>query len=838
MTIASTTTKQTYSCNGSTVDFDFTFPVFAGSDLLVIKRTIASGLEETLVLNTDYTTSAANNDYSSGGRVTLTTAPSSSYQLIVMRNLSATQETAYDEGDAFPAATHEQALDKLTMLQQQANGDLNRALRVPKTDTDVAELPSEASRASKYLAFDANGDPIASTSLPTSTDITNLLLGSRYATLAAAVTAAGSTPSTILLDTSLPIGSNCAIPATLCIESLHPGGSVSGNGTITGTNGKIKAGRWQVFGSSITLAGTWAVAEVYPQWFGAKGDGTTDDTASVQKALAIGSVCFPPGSYAVSNLSVPNDSSVFGPGTIKCPASGTGFNVTGDRVTISGLSFSGNAATYAVSISGDDASVHDCRFSGNVGHYIISSGNRTSISNNVFDGSSATSIVTPVVISGPYPDVVVGHKVIGNGFYDTVGFGVQTRLGVENAVIANNCFHQPAFTQSITATAGQTVFNFTLSKVVARLGVQVDGVPTSTGVTITGSGPAYTATFSGGRSAGEVVKLIGFRSLEPLNINSNSYDISINGNAIDGSGDSGIVLCADYHDGVLQAGADAGDFPDRIAVIGNTVKNCAYAGIVQTVPVLTGCLIIGNSITDASMIYESGYFSSGIAFGGSNVTCQGNILNNASGWMDNGIWVGTYSSAGPTDPPSVLMGGNAFSGSFTKTYTIPQGEAALRKRSILITDGFEVQYPESPNLDSVWTNYPADTGYLTYAKSGGTGWTRDTSDKIGGTASLETVAGEYVEVALLSSGMFSDSIIKVEFWAKAAAASSGYLSVFTLLGGTYVPITATVTDTSWKKYTLLVPHEDLTVTGTFLRIGGTAGTVNIQHLRLAIIKYK
>jgi hypothetical protein len=197
-----------------------------------------------------------------------------------MRNLSATQETSYDEGDAFPAEANEQALDRLTMLQQQADGVLSRALRAPKSDGDVDELPNAVSRASKYLGFDANGDPIASTSLPDSTDITNLILGSRYATLAAAVTAAGTTPSTILLDSALPIGGDVTIPATLCLESLHFGGSVSGTGTLSGSRWKLAAGPWQVFGSSITVTGTPAVDRYFSEWFGAVRDGATDDSAA------------------------------------------------------------------------------------------------------------------------------------------------------------------------------------------------------------------------------------------------------------------------------------------------------------------------------------------------------------------------------------------------------------------------------------------------------------------------------------------------------------------------------------------------------------------------------
>ena len=63
----------------------------------------------------------------------------------IVRDIAATQLTSYEEADAFPAKTHERALDKLTMLFQQA-------LRVRggggPTDLGRAFRLTEASRAS------------------------------------------------------------------------------------------------------------------------------------------------------------------------------------------------------------------------------------------------------------------------------------------------------------------------------------------------------------------------------------------------------------------------------------------------------------------------------------------------------------------------------------------------------------------------------------------------------------------------------------------------------------------------------------------------------------------
>ena len=166
MTISTTTNRVTYTGNGATVAFSFPYAFFAKADLVVIETIIATGVQTTKTLTTHYTISGsvdALGHYSSGGTVTAVTAPASTVTWTIYRDPTATQTTDLVENDPMPAESIEAALDYQTMLVQRLTDLMGRSLRQPDGDVvNIGALPSKFSRASAYLAFDANGEPVAS----------------------------------------------------------------------------------------------------------------------------------------------------------------------------------------------------------------------------------------------------------------------------------------------------------------------------------------------------------------------------------------------------------------------------------------------------------------------------------------------------------------------------------------------------------------------------------------------------------------------------------------------------------------------------------------------------
>lgn len=158
MTVASTTSRADYTGNGSTTAFTVPFYFLDNSHVTVYLTVIATGATTTLTLGTDYTLTGAG--VSSGGTVTTTVAPTSAQKLSVLRNVPLTQLIHYVPNDPFPAATHEQALDQLTMEVQQANETLARSIKLSSTNTMTSTefTVTAANRANKVLGFDSTGE--------------------------------------------------------------------------------------------------------------------------------------------------------------------------------------------------------------------------------------------------------------------------------------------------------------------------------------------------------------------------------------------------------------------------------------------------------------------------------------------------------------------------------------------------------------------------------------------------------------------------------------------------------------------------------------------------------
>ena len=159
MTISSTTVRNSYSGDGSTTTFSYTFKIFQDSDIQVIIRS-STGTETTKTITTHYTVTGAG--VSAGGTVIFTggNIPTATETVVLRRNIPQTQAIDYIANDPFPAESHEEGLDRATMAIQQIQEEVTRSLKLSKTNTMTSTefTVGAAARANKILAFDTNGE--------------------------------------------------------------------------------------------------------------------------------------------------------------------------------------------------------------------------------------------------------------------------------------------------------------------------------------------------------------------------------------------------------------------------------------------------------------------------------------------------------------------------------------------------------------------------------------------------------------------------------------------------------------------------------------------------------
>jgi hypothetical protein len=242
----------------------FSFPISVSSDLTVIQRVTATGVETTLAETTNYTVAITGD---TGGTVTTVTAVAATAEIHVIRDTPNTQELDLEQGGTFNAENVEDALDKNTKLGIENKDAITRTLRAPATDATSLdmELPDSVTRAEGYMYFDASGEPTVVTGV-TPDDVVVSAYGE---TLVDDANAAAAQTTLLLKD-----GSAALVTASEQTDSL------------------VTKSPW---------------FDVTHTDYGATGDGSTDDTAAIQAALdaaltaagssGTGYVYFPAGEY-------------------------------------------------------------------------------------------------------------------------------------------------------------------------------------------------------------------------------------------------------------------------------------------------------------------------------------------------------------------------------------------------------------------------------------------------------------------------------------------------------------------------------------------------------------
>jgi hypothetical protein len=132
MTVTATNRKNQFTTNGVTTEFVFNFAI---TDIQQVKvLTVVNNVE------TEYTNFTVIESVSVEGGTLTTLDVLTGVDLLVFRDTALTQQVDYVGGGRFPADSHEQALDRLTLQNQEQEEEIDRTLKFNISSDNILSL--------------------------------------------------------------------------------------------------------------------------------------------------------------------------------------------------------------------------------------------------------------------------------------------------------------------------------------------------------------------------------------------------------------------------------------------------------------------------------------------------------------------------------------------------------------------------------------------------------------------------------------------------------------------------------------------------------------------------
>ena len=412
----------------------------------------------------------------------------------------------------------------------------------------------------------------------------DIVLCSDYANPDDAITDIGATETTLLVTETETCDTNFTVPSTMMVKFERGGKWTIENGITVTFNGQIDAGLWEIFTytGTGTLAGTPQVKAFYPQWWGALGDGSTDDSDAIEDAVNAvpsgGTIIFPDcaSSYIIDvELAINSPMTILGTrgSLIKLKDDSTVimgvadkaiFKVTSKDVVIDGLNIDGNYAGQ----SGYNPEVDDLTGTPILIEIPNDNDGNIIIRNCRIDDSTYVSI-QPSGTDNTHKlkGAIIENNIITGGVRDAIPILFASQVIVKNNIIINNNH------DSIHVYTYATFVN-----VIGNL-IKMDSTETNLRCIMVGH-TSYPDTVSDVLVSSNII-FNECDSSEGILIAGGAEDVSVTNNMIKG-GLNGIAISNN----------------ERISILNNFITECQESGIYlygTKSAVIMGNTVIGNS---------------------------------------------------------------------------------------------------------------------------------------------------------------------------------------------------------------------------------------------------
>jgi hypothetical protein len=643
-TVSDTTQPLRIYTSGVTTEYPIPFEYIDDADITVALYDPDTDTEVAQTLDVDYTIVDET--------VTYAAAPGAEFYVIIRRNTPYTQEASFQAGQAPPLSRYESAFDKLTYQTQDLNERLERAFILPEsTVLRNPVFPDPAFNAAKGIRFKSDGTGIEGYEVFENGLTINIAKVSDYASFSAMMAAIGSTEKTIIVDTAVTMTTNFVIPSTMRLDFYRTGCITLGAYNLTfASSDSIYANRNKIFNRNGSGNVSFVdYTTVYPQWWGALGDGSNNDTVYIQYAidsLTKGVVEFGSKSYLSDALVGDSNISLHGSGatiTLRTAATDLFTATSESNIDIEGIHFVGtnvNTATERLVYFNTctNVRVQDCSFSASIVGLQAHTCTSVFVSHNKFfdiirlsTGAEGYGFLADTDNSGITFSDNIGTHIARHFCYVSAGSSDVTITGN----VATGCHGTPF----VLSTSGYAPYSQNIGRNCVIKGNTVNGVSYDASGTDEFAGIDVTGYYSG-------VVIEGNSIYNVTNSSSKTaYGIYVQSSSSEAIPINGVIIKGNHIGTVDDIGIVVRN-GKNIQAVDNTIKNITGQGINASVSGTTSGgsyldhVIIDRNIIDTVTTYgilvsgTSASFKAGVSIGNNWITGAGTYDINPGSYSD------------------------------------------------------------------------------------------------------------------------------------------------------------------------------------------------------------